>query len=302
MKTAVCTISTLSHRFKTRALFSSLKEYTYADFFALYTDIPQMHEPDALYCAISFDQLITNETSRLKKYSKDKKRWASKPFLLLHLLNHGYDAVIYVDNDIYFYNSPDFLFEQLKKRSVLLTPHYYPADPTNNQIWLEANFRVGLYNAGFIGVSQKGKEAMQWWGNCCLYNVKKAYSRGLFDDQKYLDLMPVLFDDVEILKHRGCNVAGWNIETSVRSLNHKGELMLNNTWPLIFIHFNYYTIQQIVSGKDSLLIPYWEEYLSVLCKEHPGYDPQKEIGSWKILWKAYKDMFNFKLNRLFDGK
>lgn len=302
MKTAVCTISTLSHRFKTRALFLSLKEFTQADFFALYTDQPPMGEQDELYHIIAFDELNNYETRQIKKYNKDKKRWGSKPFLLLHLLNDGYDAVIYVDNDTYFFNSPDFLFEQLKQRTVLLTPHYYPADPTKNQIWLEANFRVGLYNAGFIGVSQKGKEAMQWWGNCCLYNVKKAYCRGLFDDQKYLDLMPVLFDEVEILKHRGCNVAGWNIETNARSLNSKGELMFNDTWPLIFIHFNYYTIQQIVSGKDFLLLPYWEEYLSVLCKEYPGYDHQKEIGSNKYLWKAYRDMIIFKLNRLFDGR
>ncbi|MCX7744775.1 MAG: hypothetical protein N2167_09470 [Flavobacteriales bacterium] len=302
MKTAVCTISTISHRFKTRALFSSLKEFTQADFFALYIDQPYMKEQDGLYNVIPFDELITNETYRLKKYNKDKRRWASKPFFLSYLLNSGYDAVIYVDNDIYFFNSPEFLFEQLSQRSVLLTPHFYPADPTSNQIWLEANFRVGLYNAGFIGVSKSGREAMRWWGKCCLYNVKKAYSRGLFDDQKYLDLMPVLFDDVEIIKHRGCNVAGWNIETSLRSINNKGELVLNNTWPLIFIHFNYYTIQQIVSGKDSLLLPFWEKYLSVLCNELPGYDPKKEIVSWKILWKTYKDMFNFMLNRILDGK
>ncbi len=302
MKTAVCTISTLSHRFKTRALFSSLKKITQADFFALYIDQPLMQESDGLYQVIRINQLNSNETSRLNKYSMDKRRWASKPFLLLHLLNHGYDAVIYVDNDIYFFKSPEFLFEKLEQRSVLLTPHYYPADAKKNQIWLEANFRVGLYNAGFIGVSSKAKEAMQWWGNCCLYNMKKSYSRGLFDDQKYLDLMPVLFDEVEIIRHRGCNVAGWNIETSVRSLNNKGELVFNNEWPLIFIHFNYYTIQQIIAGKDPLLIPFWEEYLSALNKEFPNYNPQKEIGSLKNLLKAYKDMFNFKIKRLFDGK
>lgn len=301
MKTAVCTISTRSHRFKTRALFLSLKQYTQADFFALYTDHPLPLEDDGLYDPVPFEQLISKETAALAKYNKDKRRWACKPFFMLHLLNKGYDAVIYVDNDICFYASPDFLFDKLKEQSILLTPHYYPADPQKNQIWLEANFRVGLYNAGFIGVSKKGIEALQWWGNCCLYNVKKAYFRGLFDDQKYLDLMPVLFDGIEILKHRGCNVAGWNVETSIRSLNENGELRLSKYWPLIFIHYNYFTIQGILSQKDPLLQPYWERYLELIGKENPSYNPTKEVNQWKNYIRPYIDLFKYNINRLFDG-
>jgi hypothetical protein len=302
LKTAFCTISTRSHRFKTRALFRSLRPYTEADFFALYTDHSLYEEDDKLYKPVQFEQIITKETAGLVKYNKDKRRWGSKPFLMLYLLNKGYDAVIYVDNDICFYASPDFLFNKLKKQSILLTPHYYPADPQRNQIWLEANFRVGLYNAGFIGASQKGMDALMWWGNCCLYNIKKAYCRGLFDDQKYLDAIPVFYDDVEIIKHRGCNVAAWNIETSIRSLNEKGELRLNRIWPLVFIHFNIYTIQAILSGKDSLLKPYLVQYTEVLQQEEPRYDPCKEVRNWKFYFKAYLNMFKFKVNRLFDAK
>lgn len=302
MKTAVCTISTRSHRFKTRALFLSLQQYTQADFFALYTDQPIPQEDDGLYEPVPFEQLISKETAALAKYNKDRRRWASKPFFMIHLLNKGYDAVIYVDNDICFYATPDFLFEKLKEQSILLTPHYYPADPQKNQIWLEANFRVGLYNAGFIGGSKKGMEAMIWWGECCLYNLKKAYCRGLFDDQKYLDLMPILFENVEILRHRGCNVAGWNIETSLRTLNENREVVLNGQWPIIFIHYNYYTILNILSQKDSLLIPYWKQYLSLLRSENPLYNPKKEAFHWKNYWRTYFDFFKYKINRLFDGK
>lgn len=301
MKTAVCTISTRSHRFKTRALFLSLQQYTQADFFALYTDQPIPQEDDELYEPVPFEQLISKETAALAKYNKDRRRWASKPFFMIHLLNKGYDALIYVDNDICFYASPDFLFDKLKEQSILLTPHYYPADPQKNQIWLEANFRVGLYNAGFIGVSQKGRDALQWWGNCCLYKIKKAYCRGLFDDQKYLDLLPVLFDGIEILKHRGCNVAGWNLETSIRSLNENGELRLNNNWPLVFIHFNYFTIQGVLSQKDPFLQPYWDCYLALICLENPSYNPMKEVNQWKNYLRPYIDLFKYKINRLFDG-
>lgn len=189
----------------------------------------------------------------------------------MHLLDKGYDKVIYVDNDICFYESPDFLFDLLNENSVLLTPHYYLADPDQHQHWLEANFRIGLYNAGFIGINQDGKSSMQWWARCCAYNVKKASWRGLFDDQRYLDLLPVKFDRVHILKHRGCNVASWNVDQSPRSVNGDGKVVLSQRWPLVFIHFNGFTMRAISNGADPELRPFLDSYFGILKKFNPDF-------------------------------
>ena len=124
------------------------------------------------------------------------------------------------------------IFDELKKYNVLLTPHFYPTSPKSNQTWLEANFRIGLYNAGFIGVNKNAVDALEWWRDCCLYEIKKSYWRGLFDDQKYLDLFPILFDGVKILKNRGCNLAGWNDYTT---LEKEG---------VVFVHFNEFTLNK----------------------------------------------------------
>ena len=163
---------------------------------------------------------------------------------------------------------------------------------------MEANLRVGLYNGGFVGAGKKGIPALEWWAKCCIYNIKKSYRRGLFDDQKYLDLLPVLFENIHVLKHKGCNVAGWNIETSPRSLNEENKLILDRKWPLVFVHFNYYTIQAIVQKKDLLLETNWEEYLQLLLARNPQYNYQKEIRSVSRDMLLYFDYIRYRTARL----
>jgi len=216
---------------------------------------------------LRLDELLPkSHRSGMHRYSGDNLRWACKPLLINELLERGYDQVLYFDNDIRLYDSIDVLIEQLMSHSLALTPHWYLSDPTDKQYWLEASFRIGLYNAGFFGASVTGKSAVQWWAACCEYNVKKSISRGLFDDQRYLDLLPILFDKVHIIKHKGCNVAGWNIQNCPRSLED-GQLRLDGKWPLVFIHFNAFTIRKIRAGNDpllsDLLAQYFEELRSV---------------------------------------
>jgi lipopolysaccharide biosynthesis glycosyltransferase len=119
--------------------------------------------------------------------------------------------LIYVDNDIAFFGEYGFLFKLLDEHNILLTPHFYERNPEENQNWLEANFRVGLFNAGFVGANNKTISTLEWWAKCCAYRCEKNYMRGLFDDQKYLDMFPVIEPTTKILDHQGCNLAGWNI-------------------------------------------------------------------------------------------
>ena len=233
------------------------------------------------------------------KYKGDALRWACKPLFLLHLLETK-DSVIYVDNDICFFGSPSFLFDELTKSAILLTPHYYEANPRENQNWLEANFRVGLFNAGFVGASREGKNALLWWAECCLYNIKQSPCRGLFDDQKYLDLMPVLFHHIYIVKHKGCNVAGWNVVQCPRTANENGELVLAKEFPLVFIHFANLTFKMIEQGVDPLLAQYSERYLQLLKNEKPSHTLTDEL---KPRWFELTSMIRlslWKLYRIFE--
>ncbi|MCB9204912.1 MAG: hypothetical protein H6603_08045 [Flavobacteriales bacterium] len=216
----------------------------------------------------------------------DHIRWSLKGVMVSELLE-SFEKVLYLDNDLFFFNDPSFLFEKLDESDVLLTPHHYPRDPSKNQNWLEANFKVGLYNAGFIGVNRNAKHIMDWWADCCMYRCEKSLIRGLFDDQKYLDLVPVMHHRTDVLEHAGCNVAGWNVEVCERVLQPDGSILINGKWPLVFAHFNGFSIRTIIHGSDSLLKPYLDKYVSSL-REHKATLELAELWRENTVWDRIK--------------
>jgi hypothetical protein len=296
VKTAFCTISTHSHLFKSLTLLESVRGVSKADLFCLITDSNKLERQENFKCHYLEDLEFWASVEQQKKYNDDSLRWSLKPVYLKFLLEEGYHSVIYCDNDIYFYDSPQFLFEKLKEKSFLLTPHFYPTNPQKDQNWLEANFRVGLYNAGFIGVSKRGVEILDWWTKCCLYNVKKAYWRGLYDDQKYLDLVPVIFDGVEVVKHRGCNFAGWNYD-EVLIGKKDNQLFINND-QLVFIHFAQLSMERF-SNTESQVYPYYQKYLKALVKHNPNFEFKGKKRTLSAI-STYFYYLRWNLVRLFE--
>jgi hypothetical protein len=298
MKVICCTISTNSHLHKVEALFNSLIRFgVKSELACLATENgSKMVESGRLIRPGNLGEREADLRSRFKQNS-DHLRWCLKPVLVSSLLE-VYDKVIYLDNDTFFFDDPSFLFDELDNHDILLTPHHYPRDPNKNQNWLEANFKVGLFNAGFIAVNKNAKHIMDWWAECCLYRCEKSLLRGLFDDQKYLDLIPIMHPDTKILEHKGCNVAGWNTEVCERVEQPDSSLLIDNKWPIVFIHFNGFTNRAIVNGDDPLLKPYFDEYLAALqnqdssikaedlWKEDTRWD-QLKLAAWKFL-----DRFN----------
>lgn len=206
----------------------------------------------------------------VKKYAHtnpDHFRWALKPVFISYLLQNGFNKVIYVDPDIYFVNNFDFLFEQLDQSNILLTPHWSNTDPVINESGLFHVLQDGLFNAGFIGANKKGLDALIWWAEVCHFKIEKNPQYGLFVDQKYLDILPVQFENVGIVRHRGCNLASWNIDTCKREIVD-GKLMINHQFEPVFIHFAKETIANIINHNDKYLIPYLEEYSDLLKKEN----------------------------------
>ena len=297
MKQAICTISTQSHLFKSQALLESVARYSDVDLFCLITDSEQQVEGN-LFHTHTLSDLQSDLAKKIKKkYKGDSLRWALKSVYIQFLLEQGYEQVIYVDNDIFFYSSPDLLFEKLNTSSFLITPHFYKADPSKDQNWLEANFRVGLYNAGFIGANRNAIPILEWWANCCLYNVKKAFWRGLFDDQKYLDLIPILFDDVAIIKHRGCNFAGWNSQQSTLKRNIENQLTVNGD-SLVFIHFTALSLLEF-SKKEHAVNEELESYVKALKNINPNFD-SKESKLDKRNLKAYFYYLRWNIARILE--
>ncbi len=185
-----CTIITGDHLHKALALYDSLclldsEVHLHILSINACPDFPQ--EPGiTLYHPEQFLG-IENAKTIADKYSKysDKFRWSLKPIMLQYLLQQVDTKVIYLDTDTYFFGAFQFLFDLLDTHNTLLTPHHYSRNANKEQNWFEANFRVGLYNAGFVGVNRDAIPLMQWWASCCAYRCEKMPIRGTFDDQRY---------------------------------------------------------------------------------------------------------------------
>lgn len=296
-----CTISTFSHLYKTYALADSIRGYG-GKLYVLLIDsdeeLPKKQPENIVFCTLKdVDQGIGNQIITKYQKNKDKLRWALKPVFLSFLLNNN-PQVIYVDNDIYFFGNYSFLFDELNSNSLILTPHFYPSNPQREQNWLEANFRVGLYNAGFIGVNRNAKQALNWWAECCLYNMKKSYWRGLFDDQKYLDLFPILFDNVKVLKHKGCNLAGWNYKSLNVSRDNDDEIIIDNKYSLIFIHFAELSMLEF-SNPNLPFFKEYSEYVEVLNNYNNSYKFKKNLAS-KFSVFSYLYFIRWRIARMLE--
>lgn len=295
-----CTITTSDHLYKAHALFDSLKEQDenvrlhilcVNDTFAPVENDGLRYYRTAEVCTNALAQTIVSKYSS----NADKLRWSLKPVFLNYLLQSGLRKIIYADNDLYFFSTYDFLFKLLDEYNFLLTPHYYSFDPTKDQNWFEANFKIGLYNAGFVGVSSTAADYLNWWTACCAYRCEKNPLRGMYDDQKYLDLLPILNPSAHIVRHRGCNIADWNRSEIKRSVRN-GIVYLDEKDPLVFVHFNYTTIRAIHQGLEPALEACFEKYFLNLQKYFPYverknmYGPDKPLHRLKYrIWKLLTD-------------
>lgn len=279
MKFHFCTITTLDHLPWVKVLHYSLKNQS--DSFCLHVlliDSNNFSNDDETLQFYSIKPLLASSTAR-KIYDKyghdmDKIRWGFKSIFLYHLLQKT-GTVIYIDNDVFFFAPYEFIFDSLSKNSFLLTPHWAPVYPLPYTTDFELNFKLGLYNAGFIGVTKKALPYLEWWSQLCYYKMEKDFSNGYFDDQRYLDLLPVVDSSTAILRHPGCNVAGWNIHQNKRSMKDR-EVFINDLYPIVFIHFNNSTLEQIHQGSDPLLAPYLEKYKNAFSLLGYSFDELKQ--------------------------
>jgi hypothetical protein len=198
---------------------------------------------------------------------------------MAHLIERGDgDVVLYVDPDTCFFRDPLELCLELGDGGILVTPHWRPPDPYGPSQPFLTNFMDGLFNAGCVVARKDGKAALEWWAEACLARCDLDYSRGLYLDQKYLDLLPVWFPETVICQNRGCNLADWNVQ--LRKHDTKtGARDVPDRWPVLMVHFTANTIALIKSGRDAVLVPYLKEYLEIRATASRDLRPARSLIS-----------------------
>ncbi len=166
-----------------------------------------------------------------------------KPYYIDYLFNRygGDTKVLYIDPDIAAYASLRPLFDLLDQHSIILTPNLTqePEDVAPGEL---ASLRHGVYNLGFIGVRNTGEGVRftKWWEKRLRYHCIIDKPRGIFVDQKWVDLAPIYFRDMHVIYHPGYNMAWWNLDER-KLVENGGRYYVNDQQhELKFFHFSGY--------------------------------------------------------------
>lgn len=155
------------------------------------------------------------------------------PVLPLHILDNVPDveAITYLDSDLYFFASPQAIFDEMGDRSVAIIEHRYPDH-------LAHYLTHGRFNVGWITWRNdaQGRACLNWYRQKCLEWCHDRVEPDRYADQKYLDVWPDLFEDVAVIEHKGANLAPWNL--SRYTIARRGDTVLVDQQPLLFFHFH----------------------------------------------------------------
>lgn len=168
---------------------------------------------------------------------------ALKAPLIARLLRKGWDQVIYLDADTFVTGPLDNLIKPIQGgASVVLTPHLKtPGGDTANEIGLEMLLcAVGTFNAGAVAVSasQQGLAFADWWAARTAARSDVDVAAGLAYDQRWLDLAPGFFDQLEVLRDPGLNVGYWNLLHRRSQLSARGGQLLIDGEQVSLMHFS----------------------------------------------------------------
>jgi hypothetical protein len=147
-------------------------------------------------------------------YSRQQVSIAAKPYLLRYLLSRGFTTAIFLDADILVLDSLQPLFDATGAHAITLTPHLLGPLSGADRRGRELNIlQSGVYNGGFVGVSEhaSARRFLDWWADRLTTHCRHDVPQGMHYDQRWLDLVPALFDDVHIVRDAACNVAYWNL-------------------------------------------------------------------------------------------
>ena len=177
-----------------------------------------------------------------KGRSKAEYCWTCTSRIIEYVLdNYDVEDCTYIDSDLYFYENPKILKDEIDRvgADVTIVEHRFKS----NRYGRKLEKRNGKYcvQFNFFRKNENARKVLNWWKERCLewcYDIPEPDRMG---DQKYLNCWTAMFEGVHELQHLGGGVAPWNLEKytleSVEGYNiimkdGKGKL-----FPLVFYHF-----------------------------------------------------------------
>lgn len=165
--------------------------------------------------------------------------WTATPTIILRILenNSEVDFLTYLDADLFFFSSPDAIFNEASGYSVFIHGHNF----SNDLIHLSET--CGKFNVGLIGFRRDSISftVLRWWREKCIEWCFLRFEKGRMGDQKYLDYWPDNFSSVKVSENPGIGLAPWNYGQYYYSFDDQNQLTVNHS-PVIFFHYSAFSI------------------------------------------------------------
>lgn len=321
-----CTLFDSYYLDKGLTLYRSLEECT-EDFklyifcfddqsFKILQELKLKHAVLTHHSAIEDEELLKLKNER----SKAEYCWTCTPVIIEYVLKHyGEPDCTYIDADLYFFRSPQVLFDEIREAgaNIVITEHRFK----NNRKGRRLLKRSGKYCVEFnyFDRSENAQEALVWWKEKCFEWCYHLYEPDRMGDQKYLEKFPELFRGVHELQHLGGGVAPWNLgQYQLRRMENEmpvlAEKKTDAEFRLVFYHFQNirYLSENTVnissgthskSTKDAIYRPYLAkiEQSRRLLKEYGiTFCVKKVYSSNKLIAFLQGNVLRFKVKSFTD--
>ena len=239
--------------------------------------------------------------------------WTCSSSTILYCLEQfNLSNCTYIDADLFFYNDPGILVDEMGDQSVMITEHRYTPKYDKTKL-------SGKYCVQFVTFKNdaKGLKVLKWWRNACIDWCYARHEEGKFGDQKYLDDWLTRFEGVHELQHPGGGLALWNIQ-QYHVFYQKDKLMCSEistgkSFEPVFYHFHYikyFTNGRVELGrreiaadvKELFYLPYlrqMEMAKAMINKADASFDPHgagKAPGGFKSLlvkvWRKLNGVYH----------
>lgn len=202
------------------------------------------------YSQFSKFKIITADSIRIpdfqalsNKFNIIELNTAVKPFYFSYFFEElKADKIIYLDPDIRVFSHFTEVLNLLDNYNIIITPQLCePIDdghsPTDQTLLI-----TGTFNLGFIALSDytQNEKFLKWWTDRV---VKYGFAKPewyMFYDQLFINLVPAYFDNYFILRHKGYNMAGWNMYERTITKTDDQQIIINGDIPLRFFHYSGY--------------------------------------------------------------
>ena len=202
------------------------------------------------------------------------------------------DMYAYFDPDVCVYHNLSGIEKLMRDKSIGLVPHITEPETTDVGICLTemSVTHHGIYNLGhlFVRKDDQGEKLAKWWADRLDEYCYNDPERGLFTDQRWMDLVPAVFDSVQIIREPVVDVASWNVRGRKFKKVSEGQYTVNDQ-PLLTYHFSgtglngvHNEVRNIFNPSDVALAEIEKEYESAI--EGKG---QAELGTYKFAYNYF---------------